>query len=144
MGPYGSAFQDVLFAADLPDPAVSAESRRLALAFGSPIVRQANVMGGFPGPRSSIGYCGGILGIPALGIELGGLGFGPRREARWINATVTGVRAVMAALGMHAEGGRPTRPLAVASSFIAGRIVSIRASEVCCRAGADPIASRRR
>ena len=100
MGPWGSAFQDILVGADFSKPGVSDESERLALAFGSPSVRAANVMSGFPGPRSSIGYGGGVLGIPSLGIEAGGLGFGPRVEDRWQDVAVDGTRAVMAAIGM--------------------------------------------
>jgi predicted deacylase len=57
-------------------------------------------MSGFPGPRSSIGYAGSVLEIPALGLENGGLGFGPRIEEQWHEATVDGVRAVMNAIGM--------------------------------------------
>jgi uncharacterized protein len=113
MGPYGSAFQDILLGADFPDPEVTRESERLALAVGSPNVRRANVVAGFPGPRSSIGYCGSVLGIPALGVELGGLGFGPALEARWLDDTLAGIRAVMGALGMidHAPDPRPARQL---------------------------------
>ena len=119
MGPYGSAFQDILIGQDLPDPAVSAESERLALAFGSPIVRRANVMTGFPGPKSSIGYCAGILGVPALGIEVGGLGFGPRLEDHWQRASLDGTNAVMGALGMlpTAPERRPARQLIYTTSM---------------------------
>lgn len=113
MGPWGSAFQDILIGDDLPKPGLSDESERLALAFGSPIIRRANVVGGFPGPKSSIGYAGGVLGIPALGVEVGGVGFGERLEERWRQDTVRGVRAVMGALGMidGAQGPRPPRQL---------------------------------
>jgi predicted deacylase len=100
MGPWGSAFQDILVGADFPGPGVSDESERLALAYGSPIIRRSNALAGFPGPRSSIGYAGGVLGIPALGIETGGLGFGRRVEEGWHEASLDGVRAVMAAIGM--------------------------------------------
>ena len=41
-----------------------------------------------------------MLGIPALGIENGGLGFGPKVEEHWQDAAVDGTRAVMAAIGM--------------------------------------------
>lgn len=118
MGPWGSAFLDVLMGADFPDPAVTVESERLALAFGSPIARRAKVMSGFPGPRSSIGYCGGVLGIPGLGVEIGGLGFGPRLEEKWIGEALAGIRGIMGALGML-EGvaePRPTRQLLYTTS----------------------------
>jgi predicted deacylase len=113
MGPWGSAFQDILIGDDLPKPGLSDECARLALAFGSPIIRRANVVAGFPGPKSSIGYASGVLGIPALGVEVGGVGFGERLEERWRQDTVRGVRGVMAALGMIdvPPAARPARQL---------------------------------
>lgn len=99
MGPWGSAFRDILIGADF-EPTVTDESERLALAFGSPVIRRANVASGFPGPRSAIGYAGSVLGIPALGVEVGGVGFGPRLEGDWKRQTIEGVQRVMHAIGM--------------------------------------------
>jgi predicted deacylase len=112
MGPWGSAFQDILIGNDFPD-GVAQEAERLALAFGSPIIRRANVVTGFPGPKSSIGYAGGVRGVPALGVEVGGAGFGPTLEERWLKSTVDGCLAVFGALGMidHAPDPRPARQL---------------------------------
>lgn len=98
-GPWGAAFLDILIPDDA-EPAAADHSERLALAFGSPIIRRAPVVAGFPGPRSSIGYAGGVLGIPAMGVEVGGAGFGAELEESWIQATVDGIRNVMAELGM--------------------------------------------
>lgn len=98
-GPWGSAFRDILIPDDA-DPTVADHTERLALASGSPIIRRAPVVGGFPGPRSSIGYAAGVLGIPAMGMEVGGAGFGDELEEAWIAATVDGIRLVMAELGM--------------------------------------------
>lgn len=109
MGPWGSAFLDILVGDDFPRPGLADETERLALAFGLPIIRRASVVGGFPGPRASIGYAGGVLGIPALGVEVGGVGFGRRLEDRWRQMTVDGVRAVMGALGML-DGTPDVRP----------------------------------
>lgn len=113
MGPWGSTFRDVLIGDDYPDAAVVARSEELALAFGSPIIRRAGVVRNFPGPRSSIGYAGGVLGIPALGVEVGGAGFGPVLESAWRQSTVDGVTAVLAALGMvdDVPAPRPARQL---------------------------------
>lgn len=113
MGPWGSAFLDILVGNDFPKAGLSDETERLAIAFGSPIIRRANVVSGFPGPRSSIGYAGGVLGIPAMGVELGGSGFGPRIEGRWQRQAVDGVRALMAEIGMLAKAPsvRPARQL---------------------------------
>ncbi|MCC6180088.1 MAG: succinylglutamate desuccinylase/aspartoacylase family protein [Chloroflexi bacterium] len=119
IGPWGSAFQDVLVGADIADAQVAAESERLALAFGTTMIRSANVMTGFPGPRSSIGYGAGVLGIPALGLELGGAGFGREIEARWHQQNVDGVRAIMGAIDMidDAPDPRPDRQLIYKTAF---------------------------
>ena len=119
VGPWGSAFHDILIGADFPSAEVSTESERLALRFGTAIVRSANVMSGFPGPRSSIGYAGGVLGIPALGVEVGGAGFGRRVEEGWHRRTVDGVRALMGALEMIEDppDPRPERQLVYKSSY---------------------------
>lgn len=109
MGPWGSAFTDILIGDDYPDPAVVTRSQELALAFGSPIIRRADIVGRFPGPRSSIGYAGAVLGIPALGVEVGGAGFAPELENAWRKSTVDGVRAVMAELDM-VDAAPPVRP----------------------------------
>lgn len=109
MGPWGATFRDVLIGDDYPDPAVVARSEELALAFGSPIIRRAGVVRHFPGPRSSIGYAGGVLGIPALGVEVGGAGFGPALESTWRESTVRGVLAVLHTLGM-VDDPPPPRP----------------------------------
>src|SRR5215207_8332798 len=140
MGPYGAAFQDILIGADLPRADISEASERLALAFGSPIVRRANVMTGFPGPKSSIGYCAGILGVPALGVEVGGLGFGPRLEERWLRDTLAGVRAVMRSLGMlqDAADPRPARQLVYTSAM---RVNPTRGGFLHSRHGADRLAT---
>jgi predicted deacylase len=118
MGPWGSAFRDILIGADF-DAHVSDESERLALAFGSPVIRRANVASGFPGPRSAIGYGGSVLGIPALGVEVGGVGFGPRLENEWKRQTLDGIRRVMHALGMlegDPPAGAPQRQLVYRTS----------------------------
>jgi predicted deacylase len=140
MGPLGSAFQDILIGSEYPKAGVAEESERLALAFGSPIVRRANVMVGFPGPRSSIGYGGGVLGIPSLGVEVGGAGFGRRVEERWHRATVDGIHAVMGALGMieDAPDPRPARQLVYEKAY---RVNPTRGGILHSRFGADALAT---
>ena len=108
MGPWGSAFRDILLGSDYLGDA-SDRALELALAFGSPTIRSAPVLTGFPGPRSSLGYAGGVLGIPAMGIELGGAGFGQTIEDKWIEESVSGVQAVMRELGMLTDA--PDRAL---------------------------------
>lgn len=113
MGPWGSAFRDILVGADFPKDGVTDEAERLAIAFGSPMIRRANLVTGFPGPKSALGYAGGVLNIPALGIEVGGVGFGAELEAEWTKATVDGIKAVLGALDMidDAPDPRPDRQL---------------------------------
>jgi hypothetical protein len=141
MGSWGSTFRDILIGDDQPDPAVSDEAERLALAFGSPIIRRSNVVTGFPGPRSSIGYAGGVLGIPALGVEVGGPGFGPTLEQGWKADMIRGVRAVMGAMGMidGAPDARPARQLIYRKSHrvnpsIGGYLRSLHGGESLGRA----------
>lgn len=112
MGPWGSAFRDILIGSDYIDDA-STRSLELALAFGSPTIRSAPVIAGFPGPRSSLGYAGGVLGVPALGVEVGGAGFGRTLETSWIDEAVRGVAAIMEELGMidATPSVRPPRQL---------------------------------
>jgi predicted deacylase len=119
IGPWGCAFQDILIGADIADAGVSAESERLALLFGTTMIRAANVMTGFPGPRSSIGYGAGILGIPTLGVEVGGAGFGREVEDGWHRQNVEGVRAIMGGLDMidGASDPRPERQLVYKTAY---------------------------
>lgn len=114
-GPWGSVFLGGQVGNDFPKPGLSDEVERLLLAFGVPHIRRSNVLTGFPGPNSSVGYGGGVLGIPALGINLGGPGFGPEWEERWRRQITEGIQAVMGAIGMLDQATvpdpRPARQL---------------------------------
>lgn len=99
-GPWGSALDSVSYGADLPNQEVTQKSYDLAVAFGSRTVRGLKVIAEFPGPRSITGYAGAILGIPAIGPNVGGSGFAATLEEEWIAANVRGLRNVMAHLGM--------------------------------------------
>lgn len=140
MGPWGSAFCDVLVGQDYPSPTVVETSQRLALAFGSPIVRKANVVTGFPGPRSAIGYAGGVLGIPAIAAEVGGAGFSPQLEGQWKRQTVDGLLAVMAEMEMLPERSRPKPPEQLIYST-AHRVNPSRAGILRSRFGGDKLAT---
>lgn len=119
IGPWGSSFMDILFGGDFTQPGLSDENERLALTFGTPLVRRANVVSGFPGPRSSLGYGGVVLGIPALGVEIGGAGFGREAELVWHEHLFAGTRAMMGAIGMieGAANIRPKRQLVYSTSY---------------------------
>lgn len=103
MGLWGASLTAVLVGTDYPADAVNAGSMELAKSFGFPCIHQAQVMSTFPGPRSSIGYFGGVLGKPSLGIEIGGAGFGPEWEERWLAANVDGTFNVLRHLDILAE-----------------------------------------
>jgi predicted deacylase len=85
---------------DFTDPSVSERAFRMARAYGLPHVRRGDLATRFPGPKSSIGYAGQVLGIPGIIAEVGGAGFDPQLEAAWLDTNVSGVRGVMQHLGI--------------------------------------------
>jgi hypothetical protein len=99
-GIWGSAMGEVGYGQDAPNQRVSSEAATVAHAFGYPCVRRLNVMGGFPGPRSIGAYAAAKLEIPAISASIGGCGFSPELEERWIETNVRGIRNVM----MHVGG----------------------------------------
>jgi predicted deacylase len=104
-GLWGAAMHSVTAGKDFSNPAVSRQALEMACAFGLPYVRLGDVATGFPGPKSSTGFAGQVLGIPAIAAEIGGAGFDPETETRWLETNVRGVRGVMQHLGILA--GKP-------------------------------------
>lgn len=100
MGLWGCVLTATLYGTDFPDSEVVTASRDMARAFGWPCIHEGEVMSVFPGPRSSIGYFGGVLGRPCLAAEIGGAGFDPALEEEWMAANVKGVTNVMRHLGI--------------------------------------------
>jgi predicted deacylase len=100
LGPWGSALADVNYGQDIPDEETRGKAATMARAFGFPCIRRLNLVTGFPGPRSIAAYAAVKLGIPAVGTGIGGSGFDPGLEERWIETSVTGIRNVMMHLGM--------------------------------------------
>jgi predicted deacylase len=107
-GIWGSAMGEVGYGQDVPNQAVASEAAAIAHAFGYPCVRRLNVMGGFPGPRSIGAYSSARLEIPAISASIGGCGFSPELEERWIEMNVNGIRNVMMHVGILE--GVPDRP----------------------------------
>lgn len=99
-GPWGSALTANGYGADLPSPQIVRKSVELAVAFGHPIIRGLKVMSAFPGPRSLEGYASGILEIPCIAPNLGGLGFSPDIEEQWILDGLNGLRGVAIHMGL--------------------------------------------
>lgn len=109
LGIWGSSFGYVAYGIDFPDRRTNELSKRMALAFGVPILQAAKFIENFPGPRSLAGYAGAQLGIPSCIGELGGAGFGHATEEEWIETCVTGIFNVLKEFGMYA-GPQAARP----------------------------------
>ncbi|MEV4095655.1 succinylglutamate desuccinylase/aspartoacylase family protein [Streptosporangium saharense] len=103
-GPWGSTWGVVLYDATGP---LSAGCRELAVAFGMPYIQGEDAASAYP---NSVFDAASAAGVPAVGIEVGGLGFGARHEEEWLARNVEGVRRVMGHLGMIDEPAEP-RPV---------------------------------
>ncbi len=103
---WGSTMADITFGDDYSDPAMVRKCAEMAKAFGFPSIHICHVCSGFPGPRSSLGWAGEILGIPGIVAEIGGLGFGAEIEKCWLEQNVAGTKSLMRHLGML--DGEPT------------------------------------
>lgn len=107
-GLWGAAMGSVTCGRDFKDPAVSSRAFEMARAFGLPHIRRGDLATRFPGPKSSVGYAGEVLGVPGLIAEIGGAGFDPELEEQWIGDNVRGIRQVLQHLGILA--GTPSTP----------------------------------
>jgi hypothetical protein len=104
LGPWGHAIETI----DVPTQADADRLERLrqmASLFGTTSIHEWEL---FPG--SGVGYAV-AHGKLALGVEVGGGGFGNAQSVKWINQATVGIRSVMQHLGMLA--GSPTWPAAV-------------------------------
>jgi predicted deacylase len=99
-GLWGAAMHSVTVGKDFSSPDVSRRSFDMARSFGLPFVRYTDLATRFPGPRSSVGYAGQVLGVPSIVVEVGGAGFDPATEQRWLRTNVDGVLGVMQGLGI--------------------------------------------
>ncbi len=108
MGIWGSCMGEVGFGNDVPDAQVRDKALAMAHAYGYPFIRKLNSVTAFPGPRSITAYAAAKLGIPSIGASIGGTGFAPELEEKWVQINLTGIRGVMMHLGMLA--GTPQLP----------------------------------
>lgn len=99
-GMWGCTFGAVYYGADYPDVEVNRKTEAVAKAFGYPCMIRGKVMAVFPGPKSTRGYVGGVLGKPCFSVEIGGAGFDQALEERWIDVNIKGVENVMKHLKM--------------------------------------------
>jgi predicted deacylase len=104
---WGSTMADVSYTEDYTDPGVSEKSRRMALAYGYPVMHALRIHTGLRGPRTSVGYAGERYKIPGIVAEVGGLGFGEAQERAWLETNLRGTMGVMKHLGMME--GEPER-----------------------------------
>jgi predicted deacylase len=99
-GLWGATMGSSIVGIDYSDPEIVAKSQDLSYAFGNPLVFTARMVNRFPGPRSSQGYAGEVLGIPCCGSMLGGAGFDRDQEETWHRMNLRGIQNVMAHVGM--------------------------------------------
>jgi predicted deacylase len=100
LGLWGASLYAVAWPKDLPDADVVRRAGVMAQAYGCPLIHHLDVATRFPGPRSAAGYAGVHLGVVPLLVEVGGAGFAPELEERWIEENVAGMISVMRAIGM--------------------------------------------
>jgi predicted deacylase len=104
LGPWGHAIETI----DVPtqaDPARLERLRLMASLFGTGSIHEWELFSG-----SGVGYAI-ARGKLALGIEIGGGGFGNAQSAKWIDQAVRGIRSAMQYLGML--DGSPAWPASV-------------------------------
>ncbi len=92
---WGPAFAGVFFRNDFEDAALGARTDELARVFGHPMLA-----GESRNLHSASGYAG-VMGIPALTIEIGGPGFGETQEDVWLEQNVGGAFNVLRFYGMY-------------------------------------------
>jgi uncharacterized protein len=107
-GMWGNCLGIMTYGNDYPHPGVNEATRRLAFAYGFPLLHRVPIVSGYPGPRSLTGYAGYKHHIPAVACEIGGMGFGVDAENAWHDLNQRGVRNVMRHLGMIP--GQPELP----------------------------------
>jgi predicted deacylase len=103
---WGSTMADVSYVEDYTEATLSEKSRKMALAYGFPVLHALQIHSGLRGPRTSVGYAGEKYRIPGIVAEVGGLGFGEEQEKAWLETNVRGTLGVLQHLGM-VEGVPP-------------------------------------
>jgi predicted deacylase len=98
-GGWGHLLGVVTYGIDHPDASVNAAAQALARAYGWPYLRATAAIGGYPGPRSVLGWYAAALGRPAIMVGIGGAGFGAEWDERWTVAQLDGLRNALRHLG---------------------------------------------
>ena len=139
-GGWGHLLGVVTYGTDYPDPAVNAASRALARAFGWPYLRATPAVGGYPGPRSVLGWVGSSLGHPVAMVGLGGAGFGAEWDERWTLAQLRGLRNALRQLEMLP--GRLELPARFLHFGAVRDVPAPRAGLLAARVGTDHLGAR--
>ena len=101
-GIWGATMGQSIVGVDYTNKDVAKKSLDLSLAFGNPLIFATHMASGWPGPRSSQGYTGEVLGVPCCGSMLGGAGFDRDQEETWLQMNLQGIHNVMVHLGITA------------------------------------------
>ena len=99
-GMWGNTLGLNTYGDDFPDAKLNEAVRKLAFAYGFPLLHRVHVCAGYPGPRSVMGFAGLKFGIPGFAAEVGGMGFGLEYENKLHDLNQKGVVNVMRHLGM--------------------------------------------
>lgn len=99
-GIWGGGIGFVNYVADAPDAAKVEESKKMALAFGYPLVARANVISRFPGPKSVAGYAAATFNTITVIAEIGVCGYGAAFEEKYQQMNFDGIRGSMMSIGM--------------------------------------------
>jgi predicted deacylase len=99
LGIWGATWYSVGWPKDLPERSKVRLAGKMAQAFGCPLIYHQH-LSEYPGSRSAAGYAGMNLQVVPIHVEIGGAGFAPDVEERWIEMNVNGLLSVMKSIGM--------------------------------------------
>ena len=97
---WGTRMADIGYGSDYKDAELVEKSRGMAMAYGFPVLHAMKLFKGTHSSRTSMGCAGVKYGIPGIVPEIGGLGFGEKIEADWLDQNVKGIFGNLKFLGM--------------------------------------------
>jgi predicted deacylase len=108
---WGSNVEQLNFYTDHPNEDLNLKCREMAQSSGMQMLHFASIKGSMPSPRNCFGYAVGVLEIPSIMVELGGLGYDQELERGWVERGAQVIRNVMISLDMLP--GELQRPMQV-------------------------------
>lgn len=116
---WGSNVEQLNIFIDHPNQELNEKCIEMARASGIQILHYASIAGSMPEPRNCFGYAVGVLEIPSIMIELGGLGYDQELEQEWLERGSQAMRNVMISMGMlSGELHRPEKALEYPSAAV--------------------------